>query len=124
MDQPSAIATTSKAMPEAFPKTATSHCQLAPARLRTHFGGYRIGSSLTNGRWAVVNRSVSERQTEPNSRVVTAFTVFYFQSLPGMKIALRRPAAPWHVGCITQKRMEGAMKTKTNVKAGSLRMIQ
>jgi hypothetical protein len=43
---------------------------------------------------------------------------FYFQSLPRLEESFSAVTTLWTVACITQKRKEKAMKTKTDVKAG------
>jgi len=70
-----------------------------------------------------VNRSVRER-VYPVKDLIIGLTLDRLFSIASENKNRPTPlAATWHALCITQKRKEEAMKTKTNVKAGQRQVV-
>jgi hypothetical protein len=65
-----------------------------------------------------INRWVSGSVRRRTSIRAAEIDIVSFQSLPKARGIRFQAAKAWSVVCITQKRKEEAMKTKTNMKAG------
>jgi hypothetical protein len=84
------------------------------------FDGWRSGFSAPSSTVALttINRWVSGSLRRRASIRAATIHIVSFQPLPKLEESGFRWQGVWSVACITQKRKEDAMKTKTNVKAG------
>ncbi len=104
-----------------LPDDLEKHPLAPPDRLdslSSNRGRCRSATLLTVRR-AVINRRVNGDDVGRLIHTPGRIDFVSFQSLARLEMSASLWHSPWSVACNTQVRKEGAMKTKTNVKAGN-----